>query len=53
MTEEKPSRLKTFMAEVIGTGLLLLVGLSSVIFMFAAASPFVALMPSLTRRRVI
>ena len=36
-----------------GTALLLLIGLSSVIFMFAETSPFVALVPSLTLRRVI
>ena len=41
------------MAEMSGTGLLLLFGLSSVIFMFAGGSPFVALVPSLTLRRAI
>jgi glycerol uptake facilitator-like aquaporin len=41
------------MAEMCGTGLLLLIGLSSVIFMFAESSPFVALVPSLTLRRII
>jgi aquaporin Z len=53
MTEDRPSRLKLFMAEMTGTGLLLLIGLSSVIFMFAASSPFVTLVPSLTLRRVL
>lgn len=38
MTEDSPSRLKLFMAEMTGAGLLLLIGLSSVIFMFAASS---------------
>ena len=53
MTEETPSRLEIFMAELCGTGLLLLIGLSSVIFMFAESSPFVALVPGLTVRRII
>jgi aquaporin Z len=53
MNEEKPTRRKLFIAEMCGTGLLLLVGLSSVIFMFADGSPFVALVPSLTLRRVL
>lgn len=41
------------MAEMCGTGLLLLIGLSSVIFMFAESSPFVAHVPNLTLRRII
>ncbi len=53
VNQERPSRLSLFMAEMCGTGLLLLVGLSSVIFMFAENSPFVALVPSLTLRRVL
>ena len=53
MYDEKPTRWQLFMAEMCGTGLLLLVGLSSVIFMFAESSPFVALVPSLTVRRVL
>jgi aquaporin Z len=53
MNEEKPTRRKLFMAEMFGTGLLLMVGLSSVIFMFSATRPFVALVPSLIARRMI
>ena len=53
MNEEEPTRRKLFIAEMCGTGLLLLVGLSSVIFMFADGSPFVALVPSLTLSRVL
>ena len=53
MDTDKPTRLKLFLAEMSGTGLLLLIGLSSVIFMFAETSPFVALVPSLTLRRVM
>ena len=53
MNEDKPTRRQLFMAEMCGTGLLLLIGLSSVIFMFAQSSPFVALVPSLTLRRII
>jgi len=36
-----------------GTALLLLIGLSSVIFMFSDSSPFVALVPSLALRRML
>jgi len=53
MNEDKPTRRQLFMAEMCGTGLLLFIGLSSVIFMFAERSPFVALVPSLTLRRII
>jgi len=53
MNEDKPTRRQLFMAEMCGTGLLLFIGLSSVIFMFAESSPFVALVPSLTLRRII
>lgn len=48
-----PSRLKLFMAEMIGTGLLVLIGLSSVILMFGEGNPFVNLVPSLVLRRVL
>lgn len=47
-----PTRRQLFLAELCGTGLLVLIGLSSVIFMFAESSPFVALVPSLTLRRI-
>jgi aquaporin Z len=53
MNTDKPTRRQLFLAEMSGTGLLLLVGLSSVIFMFAETSPFVALVPNLTLRRAI
>jgi aquaporin Z len=49
----QPSRSKLFMAEMIGTGLLLLLGLSSVILMFGEGNPFVNLVPSLALRRVL
>jgi len=44
---------RMFWAEFIGTGLLLLVGLSTVIFMFGADNPFEKIVPSLALRRVI
>lgn len=44
---------KKFWAELIGTALLLLIGLSLVIFMFGSGSPVVEIIPSLTLRRVI
>lgn len=53
MHDDKPTRGQLFVAEMCGTGLLLLVGLSSVIFMFADGSPFVALVPNLTLRRAL
>ena len=53
MNYQNPTRRQLFLSELIGTGLLLLVGLSSVIFMFSESSPFVALVPSLTFRRVL
>jgi aquaporin Z len=53
MNEEKPTRRKLFLSEMCGTALLLLVGLSSVIITFSESSPFVALVPSLTLRRVL
>jgi aquaporin Z len=53
MNADTPTRRQLFLAELCGTGLLVLIGLSSVIFMFAEGSPFVAMVPSLTLRRVI
>jgi aquaporin Z len=44
---------KIFFAELIGTGLLLLIGLSLVIFMFAAGGPGERLIPGFTLRQVI
>ena len=44
---------RLFWAEFVGTALLLLFGLSLVIFMFGAGSPFETLMPNLALRRVI
>lgn len=49
----KPSRLKLFIAEMIGTALLLFIGLSSVILMFGEGNPVEALVPSLPLRRMI
>jgi aquaporin Z len=43
----------TFIAEFAGTGLLLLVGLSLVTFMFGAGSPMAGFIPSVTLRRII
>ena len=51
MKIDKPTRRQLFLSEMCGTGLLLLIGLSSVIFMFASSSPFIAWMPNLTLRR--
>lgn len=48
-----PSRLKLFLAEMTGTGLLLLIGLSSVILMFGNGNPFEVIVPSLTMRRML
>jgi aquaporin Z len=45
--------LQTFLSECIGTGALVLVGLSLVIVMFGAGSPLVTLMPSEGLRRAI
>ena len=42
-----------FLSEMIGTGVLLLGGLSVVILMFGAENPIAALVPSLTARRII
>jgi len=42
-----------FLSEMIGTGVLLLGGLSLVIFMFGAGSPIAALVPSVAVRRII
>jgi aquaporin Z len=43
----------TFLAEFAGTGLLLLVGLSLVTFMFGSGSPMEGIIPSVTVRRII
>jgi aquaporin Z len=51
--ENKPSSFQLFLSEFIGTGLLLLVGLSLVIFMFGSGSPMAELIPSVTHRRII
>jgi aquaporin Z len=56
MTEdsEQPHFLwKIFFAEFVGTGLLLLGGLSLVILMFGADNPFAKIVPSLAARRVM
>ena len=53
MNEEKPTRRKLFLSEMCGTALLLMIGLSSVIFMFSESSPFVTLVPSVTLRRML
>ena len=55
MEEEdaKPSRWKLFWAELVGTGLLLLIGLSSVILMFGEGNPVERLIPSLEVRRML
>lgn len=45
--------LPAFVAELIGTGLLIGVGLSCVIFMFAASSPAAAIIPNAGVRRLI
>jgi aquaporin Z len=44
---------RIFLAEFAGTGLLLLVGLSLVTFMFGAGSPMAVIIPSVALRRVI
>jgi aquaporin Z len=51
--DSKSSPFQLFLAEFIGTGLLLLVGLSLVIFMFGAGSPIAEIIPSVTARRII
>lgn len=51
--ENKPSPFQLFLSEFIGTALLLLVGLSLVIFMFGAGSPMAELIPNITHRRII
>lgn len=50
---DKPSLFQLFLSEFIGTALLLLVGLSLVIFMFGAGSPMADFIPSVTHRRII
>ena len=44
---------RMFWAEFVGTGLLLMLGLSSIIFMFGEGNPIEAIVPSLELRRVI
>jgi aquaporin Z len=44
---------RIFLAELIGTGLLLLIGLSLVIFMFGEGSPMARIIPDVTVRRII
>lgn len=51
--DHKPSSIQLFLSEFVGTALLLLVGLSLVIFMFGAGSPMADLIPSVTARRII
>lgn len=46
-------RTKFFISEFIGTGLLLLVGLSIVIFMFSSGSPMATLIPNVKVRQII
>jgi len=48
-----PKRLHLFLAELIGTALLVLVGLSLVIFMFGPGSPIAKLIPNEAVRRLI
>src|SRR4051812_46255710 len=52
-TGDKPFPWHQFWSELIGTGLLLLIGLSIVIVMFGTASPMAELIPDVTTRRVI
>lgn len=49
----QPSSAQLFLAEFLGTGLLLLGGLSLVIFMFGTGSVMEGLIPSVTLRRII
>jgi aquaporin Z len=51
--EKKPSNFQLFLSEFIGTALLLLVGLSLVIFMFGTGTPMADLIPSVIHRRII
>jgi aquaporin Z len=53
LTKDKNLPWKLFFSELVGTALLLLIGLSLVIFMFGANSPAAGLLPSVTVRRVI
>jgi aquaporin Z len=55
MTEQNaiPSRWKLFMAELVDTGLLLLIGLSSVILMFGEGNPVEKFVPSLAVRQML
>lgn len=49
----KATRRRLFFSELIGTGLLLLFGLSSVILMFGEGNPVESLIPNVTVRRII
>ena len=49
----KKVRRRLFFSEMIGTGLLVFLGLSSVILMFGEGNPFEELVPSITVRRVL
>ncbi|MBL7849797.1 MAG: aquaporin [Cyclobacteriaceae bacterium] len=51
--KDQPSSFQLFLSEFIGTALLLLIGLSLVIFMFGTGSPMAEIIPSVTTRRII
>jgi len=53
MTNEEKFPWKNFFAELLGTALLLLIGLSLVIFMFGAGSPMASLIPEIKIRQVL
>ena len=55
MAEQKPagSSWRIFFSEFVGTGLLLMTGLSLVTFMFGAGSPMAGIIPSVALRRII
>jgi aquaporin Z len=53
MTTDRSSFWRIFFAELLGTGLLLLIGLSLVIFMFAAGGPGEHLIPAFKLRQII
>jgi aquaporin Z len=55
MEEQKPagSSWRIFFSEFVGTGLLLMTGLSLVTFMFGAGSPMAGIIPSVALRRII
>jgi aquaporin Z len=50
---EDSQRRRLFLSELIGTAILVLVGLSLVIFMFGTGSPMIALIPNEALRRLI